>query len=184
MNKTLPYFSEINELIEEIEKEKNIKIIFTSDCGSRTYGWFEKTSDFDLHFIYCHEPSWYVSIQNKPSAFEISKKTKDKIECNFTGWDVKHALFLISKSNPALGHALTSSSIYRDKKPLTDELINFCLKYYHHGSFCLSLINLAKQNIIRYIQDKKESSFIICSIFYETSFISSTTIKFINERFR
>ena len=40
--KMLPYYSEINELIEEIEKEKKIKIIFVSDCGSR----LEKKKNF------------------------------------------------------------------------------------------------------------------------------------------
>jgi uncharacterized protein len=155
--KKLPYHTQLNEIMDTIEKEEKITILFASDNGSRAYGWSDESSDFDIHFIYCREPSWYISIQTKNHALEISKiMEKEKIECNFIGWDIRHALLLISKSNPALGHALTSPSIYRESKPLTDDLINYCVKYFHHGSFCLSLLNLAKGNIVRYIHQKSE----------------------------
>lgn len=57
-------------------------------------------SDYDLRFIYAHPEEWYLTfdVQIKPDLIEYP--IVDEIDCS--GWDVKKALYLFTKTNGAL----------------------------------------------------------------------------------
>lgn len=153
---TLLFENEIKELLVELEKEENIKILFASDNGSRSYGWSLVRSDFDIHLIYTRPVEFYITIQNKSLAFDKQKfiKThKGSIECNFIGWDIKNALLMFSKSNAALTHALTSPMIYLNHKLISDT-IKFYSKVYTKSMLVLSLGNLIKGNFQKHVFTK------------------------------
>lgn len=154
----LLFQNEIQELFKEIEKEEKVKIIFASDNGSRSYGWSLLKSDFDIHLIYTRPIDYYITIQNKPLAFEKQKFIKIKgtsMECNFIGWDIKNALTMFSKSNAALTHALTSPMIYLNHEIIKD-MIKFYKKVYSKSMLALSLSNLIKGNFQKHVFTKEK----------------------------
>lgn len=51
----------INRL-HEIEKEKNVEIIFAIESGSRAWGFESTDSDYDVRFVYKHDLKWYLNV--------------------------------------------------------------------------------------------------------------------------
>ena len=42
----------IQNILQQIEKDNNIKIIFAIENGSRSWGMASKDSDFDVRFVF------------------------------------------------------------------------------------------------------------------------------------
>ncbi len=62
--------------LHQLETEKNVKVLFAGDAGSRSYGWSSLRSDFDIHMIYCHHSTHYLTIQPIDTNIEYSKRVK------------------------------------------------------------------------------------------------------------
>jgi len=84
--------------LERIEKENDVKILFAVESGSRAWGFPSKDSDYDVRFVYMHPVEWYLSIHDKRDVIEYP--ISDALD--ISGWDIKKALQLFAKSNPAL----------------------------------------------------------------------------------
>ncbi len=106
----------IVEILNQIEKEYNVKILYACEAGSRTWGISSEGSDFDVRFIYIHHPDWYLSIDPKRDVLEIPKHDKVGIPVHplvdMSGWELTKALRLFRKSNPALLEWLHSNITY------------------------------------------------------------------------
>lgn len=84
--------------LQRIEKENNVKILFAVESGSRAWGFPSKDSDYDVRFVYIHPVDWYLSINEKRDVIEYP--INDALD--ISGWDIRKALRLFAKSNPAL----------------------------------------------------------------------------------
>jgi hypothetical protein len=87
----------IKHILTEIERKKNIKILYACETGSRAWGFPSPDSDFDIRFMYMHERDWYLSLNVKKDTIEIMDGDLD-----VTGWDLKKSLTLLKKSNAPL----------------------------------------------------------------------------------
>ncbi|MEM9244976.1 MAG: nucleotidyltransferase domain-containing protein [Cyanobacteria bacterium P01_F01_bin.153] len=102
--------AEIQAELSKIEASENVRIIFAIESGSRAWGFPSADSDFDVRFVYARPTDWYLSVSRK----------RDVIEqpivglLDVSGWDLRKALHLLRKSNPALMEWLTSPIIYRE----------------------------------------------------------------------
>lgn len=76
--------------LNEIEKEKQVKILYAVESGSRAWGFESKDSDYDVRFIYIHSRDWYLSIESRRDVIEYP--ILGLLDIN--GWDVKKALTL------------------------------------------------------------------------------------------
>lgn len=47
----------ISKHLREIEEQHHIKILYAVESGSRAWGFSSPDSDWDVRFIYVHEPS-------------------------------------------------------------------------------------------------------------------------------
>lgn len=106
----------ILEILKQIEKEYDVKILYACEAGSRTWGISSEESDYDVRFIYIHKTDWYLSIDQKRDVLEIPKHDKVAIPVNplvdMSGWELTKALRLFRKSNPGLLEWLHSNIIY------------------------------------------------------------------------
>ncbi|WP_010281871.1 nucleotidyltransferase domain-containing protein [Bacillus timonensis] len=106
----------ILEILWQIEKEYDVKILYACEAGSRTWGISSEDSDYDVRFIYIQKIDWYLSIDQKRDVLEIPKHDKLSITVNplvdMSGWELTKALRLYRKSNPALLEWLHSPIIY------------------------------------------------------------------------
>lgn len=98
----------ILEKLEEIETTKNVKILFACESGSRAWGFASPDSDYDIRFIYMHDSDYYLSLWEKSDVIEFM--TEDDLDGS--GWDLRKALQLLSKSNAPLMEWLFSPVVY------------------------------------------------------------------------
>ena len=98
--------------------EEGVRILYAAESGSRAWGFPSPDSDFDVRFLYAHEPDWYVSLWERRDVIE---RPLDEQRVDLAGWDIRKALRLLLRSNPALYEWLVSPFVYVDG-PLRTEL--------------------------------------------------------------
>ena len=57
--------SKIIHLLEQIQEERSVKILYACESGSRAWGFDSIDSDYDIRFIYISNPEDYLSIIKK-----------------------------------------------------------------------------------------------------------------------
>ena len=111
--------TEIQNRIRAAEKEHNVRVLYAIESGSRAWGFASQNSDFDVRFIYVHEKEWYVNIDVEDRRDVIEYPIVDEIDIN--GWDIRKALKLFWKSNPAFVEWLKSPIVYLDRENFSTE---------------------------------------------------------------
>lgn len=102
----------ILELLADIERERDVRILYACESGSRAWGFHSEDSDYDIRFIYAAHAGRYLSVSNPPDTIEIA--IKDDLDPG--GWDVRKALGLLGKSNGPLIEWLHSPIVYLDSE--------------------------------------------------------------------
>jgi len=90
---------EIMHRLALTERDEDVRILFAIESGSRAWGFASPNSDFDVRFIYVRPADWYLAVDLEERRDVIEYGITDDIDLN--GWDVRKALRLFWKSNPA-----------------------------------------------------------------------------------
>jgi hypothetical protein len=99
----------IEECLKKIELEKNIKILYACESGSRAWGFDSPDSDYDVRFLFVHQKEKYLSVN---SPLDSIDKFYDN-DVDLSAWDIKKALGLLIKSNATPFEWLQSPILYR-----------------------------------------------------------------------
>ena len=102
--------TEILRRMHNAEKEHGVRILLAVESGSRAWGFESPNSDFDARFIYVHPRDWYLSVGLEEQRDVIEYPIVDDIDLN--GWDLRKALRLFWKSNPAFVEWIQSPIVY------------------------------------------------------------------------
>jgi predicted nucleotidyltransferase len=100
----------ILEKLKQVEKEKNVEILFAVESGSRAWGFASPDSDYDVRFVYRKKKEEYLNLWESKDT--IGFMTEDDLDGS--GWDLKKATTLLAKSNASLLGWLFSPIIYID----------------------------------------------------------------------
>ena len=100
--------NKIQEKLKEIEKSKNVTLLFAVESGSRAWGFASPDSDYDIRFIYKHDVDYYLSLWEKPDVIEFMTQE----DLDGSGWDLRKAVKLLAKSNAPLLEWLYSPAVY------------------------------------------------------------------------
>ncbi|WP_370243059.1 nucleotidyltransferase domain-containing protein [Marisediminitalea sp.] len=103
---------EILRRIAAAEQEHGVKVLYAVESGSRAWGFASPNSDYDVRFIYAHPKEWYLTVDVEDRRDVIEYPIVDEIDIN--GWDIRKALKLFWKSNPAFVEWLQSPIVYVD----------------------------------------------------------------------
>lgn len=101
---------EIMRRLERAEQEENVRIVLAVESGSRAWGFASPNSDFDVRFIYVRPADWYLAVDLEERRDVIEYGITDEIDLN--GWDLRKALRLFWKSNPAFVEWIQSPILY------------------------------------------------------------------------
>lgn len=104
--------ADILSRIKAAEKQHNVKVLYAIESGSRAWGFASPNSDYDVRFIYAHPKDWYLDVNLEDKRDVIEYPIVDEIDIN--GWDIRKALKLYWKSNPAFIEWLQSPIVYVD----------------------------------------------------------------------
>ncbi|MBS8264230.1 nucleotidyltransferase domain-containing protein [Mesobacillus boroniphilus] len=146
-------------VLNQIEKEYEVKILFACDAGSRALGFAAKDSDYDIRFIYIHKQDWYLSIDQSRDVIEIPKEDTLSIfvdpKLDVVGWELTKTLRLYRKSNPSLLEWLNSKYVYSNHTGLVEKLKLLQETVISQKPYINHHLNLAKRNFIE-LQKKEE----------------------------
>ena len=116
----------ISKDLREIKEQHHIKILYAVESGSRAWGFSSPDSDWDVRFIYVHEPEWYFHIEEQKDTIE--QMFPD--ETDMSGWDLKKTLRLFKSSNPSLFEWLNSPIIYQMDEQFIQEIRQMETQYF------------------------------------------------------
>jgi len=100
----------IKKYLTEIEQERNIKILWACETGSRAWGFPSTDSDYDIRIIYVHNTDWYLNLTEEKDSIELMLENND---IDISGWELKKSLNLLRKSNAAMLERIQSPIVYK-----------------------------------------------------------------------
>lgn len=100
---------EIQENLDVIEQQNNVRILLAVESGSRAWGFASPDSDYDVRFIYVQDAREYLRIDAKKDTIEW--QLDEVLDIN--GWDLKKALLAFAKGNPNVMEWSNSPIVYR-----------------------------------------------------------------------
>ena len=116
----------IQQVIRQLEIDYDLKVLYACEAGSRAWGFPAKDSDYDVRFIYVNRKEWYLSIDEERDTIEIPSRDRISIpideKLDVSGWELKKALRLLRKSNPAIFEWLHSSIIYDENYSIVEQM--------------------------------------------------------------
>lgn len=137
--------TKIIEALRKLEEEKNIRILYACETGSRAWGFASEDSDYDVRFIYVHDTSWYLSLDEKPDTISIMLEER---ELDLVGWELRKTLRLMKKSNASLFEKLDSPEVYinddyfdKGIKSYVSEAFSPIAVMYHYLSMCKNVFS-------------------------------------------
>lgn len=126
----------IQNILNNIEQTKKVKILYACETGSRAWGFPSPDSDYDIRFVCMHERDWYLSLSHRKDSIAIMDGDLD-----ITGWDLRKCLQLLKKSNAPLIERFQSPIEYyavpdfkNDFKKLVQAYYSPIAVFYHHHS--------------------------------------------------
>jgi uncharacterized protein len=129
----------ITHEVTKLEQVLKIRVLYACESGSRAWGFASRDSDYDVRFIYIHEPTWYLSVRDRRDVIE--KQLEHDLDV--AGWDIRKALMLFRKSNPPLLEWLQSPIVYKQDEVFTEALRQLMPKYYSPRACMYHYYNLA-----------------------------------------
>lgn len=101
--------AEIDATLSRIERDHAVKVLFACESGSRGWGFASPDSDYDVRFIYVHQPDWYLTVFPGRDVIELPVNEVYDV----SGWELRKALGLLRNGNATLVEWLSSPVIYR-----------------------------------------------------------------------
>ena len=143
--------SQIQILLNELENQESVKILFACESGSRAWGFESTDSDYDVRFIYVRPRDWYLTIDEGRDVIE--RPISDLID--LSGWDIRKALKLLRKSNPPLLEWFQSPIIYHENFKVLGWLKEEMYRSYSPTSCMYHYLHMAQGNFRDYLQRKE-----------------------------
>ena len=149
----------IQNILIQLEKDKDIKIIFAIENGSRSWGMASKDSDFDIRFVFSRDVNNYISLSPEKDVISASYD-KDLNPCevqgsliDMCGFDIRKYLKLLFASNPTTIEWLNSPIIYygNNNLPLREYMKN----NFNQERLFKHYFSLFKHNYWEFIQQGK-----------------------------
>lgn len=100
----------IQTALAALEIAHGIRILYACESGSRAWGFPSPDSDFDVRFIYCHPPAWYLALDEGRDTLNFPVDD----ELDLAGWELRKALRLLRGSNASLFEWLQSPVVYHE----------------------------------------------------------------------
>lgn len=139
--------------LDRIESEEGIRILYACESGSRAWGFPSSDSDYDVRFIYVRDRDWYLRVDTGSQRDVVERPITDLLDIN--GWDLKKALQLLYKSNPALIEWIHSPIVYRADNRFLEQLKTLAADYYSPRACFYHYAHMARGNNREYLQQRE-----------------------------
>ncbi|MFV9656433.1 nucleotidyltransferase domain-containing protein [Pseudomonas sp. NY15366] len=138
----------VQEELERLERERNVKVLYACESGSRAWGFASPDSDYDVRFVYVEKPDWFVQVEAPRDV--IGRPLDDELDVS--GWELRKTLGLLRKSNPTLLEWLDSPLVYRQEDQATARLRQLAETFYSPPAARNHYLSMARKNFRGYLQ--------------------------------
>jgi predicted nucleotidyltransferase len=142
------------DALSRIEAERNVRVLFACESGSRAWGFASRDRDFDVRFLYVHQRDWYLSVEDRRDVIELPIAD----DLDISGWELRKALRLLRKSNPPLLEWLKSSIVYRQDPVFVAEFSALSAEFYSPRRCFVHYLRMAFGNWRDYLRDREQVS--------------------------
>lgn len=136
----------IQKRLKDLEQTHQIRIWYACESGSRAWGFASPNSDRDVRFIYSHSLDWYLRLKEGNSTLDLGVDT-DLLD--FTGWELRKTLRLLTNSNASPFEWLQSPIIYKSIVDFQTELWQLAQAYFNPKAVAFHYYGLAKNSLKR-----------------------------------
>ncbi len=143
---------DILKRLKRTEVKEGVRILMAIESGSRAWGFASPNSDYDVRFIYARNKDWYLAVDLEEKRDVIEYPIVDEIDLN--GWDVRKALRLYWKSNPAFVEWIKSPIIYINSGNFREESRKILPSIYSVEKGIYHYRSMAKTNYRGYLRDE------------------------------
>jgi len=119
-------FQRVRDALARLEAERNVRVLYACESGSRAWGFASRDSDYDVRFLYVHRRDWYMSVEERRDVIE--QPLNDELDVS--GWELRKALRLRRKSNPPLLEWLQSPVVYACDPAFVAEFRELAAEFY------------------------------------------------------
>lgn len=130
--------------LERIQQERNIKILYAAESGSRAWGFASPNSDWDVRFIYTHPKEKYLSIKQPEEGINLGV---DENELDMVGWELRKMLRLLSSSNASPFEWLQSPMLYHNEDGFKDKIWQLAPAYFKPRAMAFHYLGLTKSSL-------------------------------------
>ena len=153
----------IRKICQKIEKEKNIKILFAVENGSRAWRISSEDSDYDVRLVFMRPLKEYIQI-NKPAEViniffdkSLNPCSPESAFVDFSSFDIFKFVKMLSSSNPTTIEWLVSDIVYygNQNKVFKEFAMNNFSKislYHHYKSMC-------RNNYLKYLKSGSDVTY-------------------------
>ena len=134
-----------------IESGQGVRILYACESGSRAWGFASRDSDWDMRFLYVHPPAWYVSVAERRDV--IGLPIEGDLDIN--GWELRKALRLLRKGNPAIQEWLHSPIVYRSAPSFLERARTLAGAAYTPSAALYHYLHMARGNHREYLRGQK-----------------------------
>jgi predicted nucleotidyltransferase/plasmid maintenance system antidote protein VapI len=147
----LDHIERIRDALARIEVDRDVRVVYAVESGSRAWGFASVDSDYDVRFIYAHRPEWYLTTQRRSDVIE--RPMEDDLD--ISGWDLPKALRLLGKSNPPLFEWLRSPTVYVESGPLAQRMRDLTDRFSSPVACMYHYLHMAERNFREYLQGEQ-----------------------------
>jgi predicted nucleotidyltransferase len=142
-------FQRVRHALAQVEAERNVRVLFACESGSRAWGFASRDSDYDVRFLYVHRRDWYLSVEEpvRPPSHSPSR-----IDLDVSGGELRKALRLLRKSNPPLLEWLKSPVVYRHDPVFAAEFGALATEFYSRRRCFAHYLHMAFGNWRDYLR--------------------------------
>ncbi|MGZ0784592.1 nucleotidyltransferase domain-containing protein [Pseudomonas saponiphila] len=138
------------EELARIERERNVKVLYACESGSRAWGFASTDSDYDVRFVYVEKPEWFIQVD---AGRDVIERPLDD-ELDISGWELRKTLGLLRKSNPTLLEWLDSPLVYRSEPAAAARLRELAEAFYSPPAARNHYLSMARKTFMAHLQDE------------------------------
>lgn len=131
--------------IQKVKEERNIRILFACESGSRGWGFASPNSDYDVRLVYMNPREDYFKINEPKDNFVLP--IVDELDIN--GWEIRKFLRMIAKSNATPLEWLQSPIIYEEEEGEKEKLMQLVKEHFIPKSTVHHYLGLASNSLKR-----------------------------------
>lgn len=147
-------FQRVRDVLSQIEEERDVRVLFACESGSRAWGFASRDSDYDVRFLYAQQRDWYLSIEDRRDVIELPIAD----DLDVSGWELRKALRLLRKSNPPLLEWLKSPIVYRHDPQFVAEFSAVAEEFYSPRRCFAHYLRMAFGNWRNYLRGREQVS--------------------------